>query len=59
MEMGCCKAAIFPVMRVEEPCLTGGISSTNLLTLEIGGGLSAVLHGQKSIGCGSWREELA
>lgn len=59
MEMGCCKAAIPPVMRTEEPCLSGGISSTNLLPLVIGGGLSAVLHGQKSIAGGNWRKQSA
>lgn len=57
MEMGCCEAAIPPVMRTEEPCLTGGISPTNLLPLETGGGLSAVLHGQKSVGGGSWSKQ--
>lgn len=59
MEMGCCKAAIPPVMGTEEPCLTGGISPTNLLSLEIGGSLSAILHGQKCIGGGNWRKQPA
>lgn len=58
MEMGYCKAGIPPVM-TEEPCLTGGISPTNLFPLEIGDGLSAVFHGQKSIGGCNWRKQPA